>query len=379
MATMSRRKQVAFAVVATCAACILLEVTARVVLKIWPNAGYSDPTDDPPLPIANVGTDNYVMERRFAALREAEGLTIDLAPDESRGWSLAPGSFVMHSEISSGVATARVNSLGFRGPELAPRQANEFRIMGLGDSTMFGFGIREDAGLVPVAARVLRKSLGRPVTPVIAATPGYSSGQCLATLLQHGQLVQPDVVVVAALWSDLSPQRFDPTGGGDTRKSQDQMAETFLRPVKELALYRLLQRYLEPVLDSHRVGFIGDWGEVEGHDSMPPRTSEVDFRRNLLQIHRVATELEARAIFVILPAPIDFAAGPLPGRVVAFRRIVAEVAAETGAMLLNGPELFNSRGGRISYFLDQVHPAAEGHQLLGVALAELLEGPLANP
>ncbi len=378
LATMSRKKQVAFAVVAACAAMILLEVAARVVLKIWPNAGYSDPADDPPLPVANLGNDNYVMERRFRALREAEGLTIDLAPDESRGWSLAPGAFVMRTAISSGVALARINSLGFRGPELAARQANEIRIMGLGDSTLFGFGVRESAGAIPVAARILANSLTRPVNPVVAATPGYDSGQCLETLRQHGRVVQPDVVVIAALWSDLSPRRFDPTNGQPAPQATSALVGTLLKPVKELATYRLMLRYLEPILGSQKVGFIGEWGEVGANVSHPPRTSADNFRRNLKAMDAAAQELGARTLFMVLPAPIDFATDPLPDRVAVFRSIIAEVADETGALLLDGPEIFRTHGGRISYFLDQVHPAAEGHQLLGQALAELLTGPLSR-
>lgn len=378
LTTMSRRKQILFAVVAAVTGLVLLEVSAKVVLRIWPHAGYSDPSDDPPLPVANLGTDNYATERRFRALREAEGLTIDLAPDESRGWKLTPGSFVMRTAISSGVATARVNSLGFRGPELGAKETGELRIMGLGDSTMFGFGIREDAGMVPVAAARLSEALSRTVSPVIAATPGYDSEQCLETLRRRGLQVQPDVVVIATLWSDLSPRRFDPTTEKGKSERRNDWMDSVTRPLQDLAIYRLMRRYLGPTLTSQKVGFIGDWDDTNGPGQNAPRTSPDRFREDLRAMHKAAAELGATTVFVALPAPVDFAEAPPPERVLQFREIIREVAAETGAPLVDGPAEFRARGGRISYFLDQVHPAAEGHQLLGEALADLLKDTLSK-
>ncbi len=379
LANMSRKKQVLFTIVTVVSALVLMEVAARLFLRIWPDAGYSDPSESPPLPLANAGTDNYFTEAQFRVLREAEGLTIDLAPDEARGWQMSPGSYFVKSEISTGVALIRINNHGFRGPELGTKQPRELRILAIGDSTVFGYGVREAAGMTAVAARRLAKTLSRPVVPVVAATPGYDTGQCLETLVAKGPLVKPDIVLVASLWSDLSPAHFDPTGGQALEPPGSGLDDSVWAPLKRLAIYRVMDRFLGTELGTRKVGFLGDLSSEAELGLHPPRITPEDFRTNLLNIHAAASELGARTLFISLPAPIDFSDAPLLKRIVDFRRVIREVALTTGSLFLDGPVDFKQRGGRLSYFLDQVHPAAEGHRLMGEAVADVLEPLLTAP
>jgi lysophospholipase L1-like esterase len=379
LATMSRKKQVLFTIVTVVSSLLLMEVAARVFLRVWPDAGYSDPSESPPLPLANSGTDNYFTEAQFRVLREAEGLTIDLAPDEARGWTMTPGSYIVESEISTGVPLIRINSQGFRGPELAARQPRELRIMAIGDSTIFGYGVREDATMASVAAADLTAALSRPVLPIIAATPGYDTSQCLGTLLTKGTLVTPDVVVVASLWSDLSPAHFAPTVDHRGEPPAFTLDDSSWAPLKRLAIYRVMDRFLGTELGTRKVGFLGDLANDAELGLHPPRITTEDFRTNLLAMHAAAERLGAVTLFISLPAPIDFSDTPLLKRIVDYRKVILEVAQETGSPFLDGPAEFKRRGGRLSYFLDQVHPAAEGHRLLGDAISDLLKPLLTSP
>jgi lysophospholipase L1-like esterase len=379
LATMSRKKQILFTIVTVVSALVLMEVAARIFLRVWPDAGYRDPSDSPPLPLANSGTDNYFTEAQFRVLREREGLAIDLAPDEARGWTMTPGSYFLKSEISTGVALIRINSHGFRGPALATKEPHELRIMAIGDSTIFGYGVREDAAMTSVAARRLSKALSRPVVPIVAATPGYDTGQCLDTLLAKGAQVEPDVVVIASLWSDLSPAHFDPTIGRTEELPALGISDTTWKPLKRLALYRVMDRFIGTELGTRKVGFLGDLGNEAELGLHPPRITAEDFRTNLLAMHDAAQNLGAMTLFVSLPAPIDFSDAPPLRRIADYRQVIEDVAQQTGSLFLDGPTEFKKRGGRLSFFLDQVHPAAEGHTLLGEAISDLLEPLLTSP
>ena len=85
----------------------------------------------------------------------------------------------------------RVNTLALRGPELAEKQPNEIRLMTLGDSSVFGFGVEEADVFGAVAASYLSSEWARPVVPVNGGTPGYTSVQALHTLQDVGRHARP--------------------------------------------------------------------------------------------------------------------------------------------------------------------------------------------
>lgn len=107
-------------------------------------------------------------------------------------------------------APVTINSAGFRGP-LYPeaKPPGTRRIVGLGDSFMFGHGV----GDADVYLRVLEDLLNRFATDarfeaINTAVPGYNTVMEVETLKEKGLAYEPDVVLVHFVGNDLELPNF---------------------------------------------------------------------------------------------------------------------------------------------------------------------------
>jgi lysophospholipase L1-like esterase len=99
----------------------------------------------------------------------------------------------------------RINSLGFRGPEwpARARARGSLRILGLGDSVMFGWGVREQDCFLRVLERELAQSRdGRPVEVLNTGVPGYNTAMEVAAFERLSSQWQPDVVLLDYVGND---------------------------------------------------------------------------------------------------------------------------------------------------------------------------------
>jgi hypothetical protein len=113
--------------------------------------------------------------------------------DARYGWKLRPaytGPFAFGSKVA-------VNSIGLRDVEYAPKAAGEIRILSLGDSYTFGWGVELDDSFVKVLERKLKDKLPTTRIAVVnAGVTGYSTRQELLALTDLYDVLQPDMVLV---------------------------------------------------------------------------------------------------------------------------------------------------------------------------------------
>jgi lysophospholipase L1-like esterase len=342
----SASRKIGFALLSVIIGLTAVELAARAMEVLWPLA----PTR--PLPEPGAATCLPDCMPGLAAMPEQpEGLPrgIPMVPHGRRAWALPPNTEMVETNVA-----VRVNSLALRGPELGAKAASELRLLTLGDSSVFGFGVRESAVFSSVAASQLSEAWERPVTPVIGATPGYTSVQALHTLQDVGRAVQPDIVVIATLWSDLFQSEVPlERAGGQTHP---------------LAAYRITTRLLAPWLPAPTVGWIdGDVGE-----SGRARVGLEQYTQTLDQLVAEVERLGARPMIMVLPAPIDMDLEPAPARIQAYRGALVSVATRQGLAVIDGPDVFRRKRATNADFFDQVHPSESGHAKLGEALAEIL-------
>jgi len=289
-------------------------------------------------------------------------------------WEHSPG---MRQELGVSV---NINSLGLRGPEpRLPKPEGIRRILAVGDSSVYGFRVPFEDCFVQVAAQ----RLGGPeqgLEGLPAALPGYSTLQLLNLLQLRALRLEPDMIVIAALWSDHSTAGQQDAQLLDRYQRYDRSALGALdRAFHHSAFYRVL---------SWELGVRrGEQARTRASQNLDPTTTDgtsqrvpiADYRRNLEALVGMARDHNAEVAFLVLPHPLDRTHhGRGQQSFEAYRTALREAAAAHGAPLVRGDQVFEqavaqdpSLGGG-DLFVDRIHPSVLGHRLLGEALGEAL-------
>jgi GDSL-like Lipase/Acylhydrolase family len=103
-----------------------------------------------------------------------------------------------------------INSLGMRDGERALAKGPEtFRIVGLGDSHMFGWGVRQDETFLALLEKNLNAhSSGRKFEVWNLAVPGYNSVQEVEAFAAKVKAIAPDLVIVNWVGNDMDLPSF---------------------------------------------------------------------------------------------------------------------------------------------------------------------------
>lgn len=97
--------------------------------------------------------------------------------------------------VEGRTTSVRLDSLGMRGPERSdPRAPGERRVLVLGDSFVWGYGVAEDEAF-PARVEALLTRAGRPVRVGNAGAPGFGLREQCAALGAVRERFRPDVVV----------------------------------------------------------------------------------------------------------------------------------------------------------------------------------------
>lgn len=227
------------------------------------------------------------------------------------------------------------NALGLRGAEV--RDDGSQRVLALGDSCTWGWGVPEADAYPSVLQRELDARSGPPRYQVInAGVPGYTVHQGLLFLRQHWPALHPDIVIISYGFNDAAR-------AGDI--------ETLLATSRG----RLTLLKLDDVLADWS-GFYR-WRRAKRSDPLapdaPPRLTADRYERDLKEIVRLVIARGAKPVLLVIAAP--FGRDPY---VAAERRVAEELEVP----------LVEYRGPRF----DAVHPTAIGYRWMVAGLMERL-------
>lgn len=283
-------------------------------------------------------------------------------------WEYAPG---WRYELG---APVRINALGLRGeePEI-PAPDGVRRLLTTGDSSVYGYGVADDEVFIQRTA----EALGGDVEGWTAAIPGYSTFQSINLLQMRALALEPDVVVIGNLWSD---NNFDDFVDRDLLTAYTRWETSWAGRVHSLllpsALYRVLDYRVRvaggEAATARKVGWT-----IGGQDPTGRRRVAInDYAANLDQLVAMSRGAGAEVAFLALANREDLRGGAdAPGAWAPYRQVFREAAARHGAPLIDVPAAFRDSGEHVdALFLDEMHPTAEGHRLMGAALAVTLEG-----
>ena len=113
------------------------------------------------------------------------------------GYRFSPGATWAETTSEYSVSIHN-NSLGFRTPELEPRQGDEYRVMLVGDSFFYGAAIKDDETIAVQLERIAKQDpeRKRPLRVYSYTQPGYCTWQEVILTETYAPTVQPDQIVL---------------------------------------------------------------------------------------------------------------------------------------------------------------------------------------
>jgi lysophospholipase L1-like esterase len=262
-------------------------------------------------------------------------------------------------------APLRTNASGFRGPAVpAARTRPAVRIVGLGDSVMFGWGVSEqDTYLARLAQRLRAEHPGVAWEVVNTAVPGYNTVMEVETLETKGLRFDPDLVIVNFVGNDLGLPNFI-----EERPDPLDLRRSFLLDFVRARL----RGQDEP--GPHLVGVSRAerrFGSETDLSRVPPRYRGLvglEAWRGAMQRLRALADAHGFAV-VVLAHPEAFGyvreeAGALGFPLVETETAVRAWAAAHGLDAIKQPPLTVSEA--------DPHPSPIGHQIIADALAQSL-------
>ena len=304
-----------------------------------------------------------------------EPKTTLFTPDRELGWKLVPGA----RDEWGGVRVA-INARGMRGPAVDhEKRAGTARIVFLGDSVTFGYGVERDEDVFAQrVGRALTKRLGRPVEIVNAGVGGYSPWQQALFFAREGVRYAPDLVVVGFVLNDVTEKLALVRYGGNARGWQ--LERTARGALDRWISGSAVAAWLRDIVARIRFGRDVSAGARRAesadvrrlaHDPEAPawRRAWSITVGNLDRIFALAKSREIESLLVIFPYAFQLDAparsdGPQ-------RRLVAHARAR-GVPVLDLLPPLAARKADAPYFIDDSHLSTEGHRAVADALAEFV-------
>jgi lysophospholipase L1-like esterase len=286
--------------------------------------------------------------------------------DAERDWRLAPNL----KNLPWCGAAVTTNSDGIRMDKpLLPKATGTVRIVCLGDSVTFGYGIpfywegkwnaAEKAYPAVMEAALHEKAGGKNVEVISLACPGYTSEQGRLWFSQLADQLDADIVTACFGRNDVMS-----FGVPDRRIRTGAFSE---RVVRSLAPYSQTITHL-----------VANSRAKKGPPSNPPglEYSRLSLEESVENFWQIAQLVRSRGAEFVVIAPIyrDLDEEPQEGaRMAALRGALRKLCEKGNLRWLEIQELTEAghpRNGNL--FMERIHPNVEGHQLLGQRAADFL-------
>lgn len=191
--------------------------------------------------------------------------------DEGLGIRLRPGFRGVHVTHEFEVEVS-INSLGVRDREFKAEERTDLRILSLGDSFAYGFGVEGEETYAHRLEEIL--AADRSVRVVNAGAPSYGTRQELEILRRLAPGVEPDVVLVAFFFgNDLQDNTLPPL----TERGGLVLSEYFGTAIDSSPLHRFAVEHSDLLTFA-----ILRWKQIREGLLLPPPPTELPADRQLL-------------------------------------------------------------------------------------------------
>lgn len=271
---------------------------------------------------------------------------IGMVPHPTRIWAMAPG----HGQGAG--ADYEIGDNGLRAP------AGEGpRVLTLGDSSVFGYGVADDDTLHAHLARYLGAQVW------CGAVPGYSTLQTEVFLDEQGWDLEPQLVVLANLWSDNNLDEFRDQDVLDALNSPSVRVESALA---HSALFRQLRLTI-----NGRRGLPQRWrvSWPTPDDAGVRRVPMDPYGAALQRILAQAQERDVGVVVLTLSNTTIAERGLEPeASWTPYFTAQARIAEAWQVPRVDGTALLGPTD-----FVDRMHPSSSGHAKLALGIAAALD------
>ncbi len=185
----------------------------------------------------------------------------------------------------------QINSAGIRGPEIKNIKVGK-RILALGNSCTFGWGVPLDNCWTTLLERNLRRKLPDSSLEVInAGIPGYSSFQG-KQYFQELFKYQPDIVLIMFGWNDH--WKAGKKISDSEQETPPAIVISLQNAFSKLKLYKLLRKFTLSMTEDTQFVRIDD---ITGKR----RVSQNEYFQNLTEIVKTARKHNIRPVLLIPP------------------------------------------------------------------------------
>ncbi|MCD4785709.1 MAG: hypothetical protein K8T10_17950 [Candidatus Eremiobacteraeota bacterium] len=282
-------------------------------------------------------------------------------------WELFPGHEGT-TDVGGFTCKLKVNGHGFRGDEVSKKKpADTFRIMILGDSSAFGYGVNQNE----VFANVLGEKLGRKyrerkIEVINAAVPGYTTFSTLIFFRGKGVGFDPDAIIIS--------HNNDPDFDWDEDKNR--ASQGYIQPLLRLFYRSNIYMCLRREILNAKYRKKPHLYESVPEDRGVHRVSAVDFRENLNSIMDIANDRGMKILVISMPRKAeefedsendivddnkDILIEEEDTELYQYRKIMKEVTEEKGGIFLDLLRKWHDLPAD-PLFLDDMHPTVYGHE-----------------
>lgn len=251
------------------------------------------------------------------------------------------------------------NSFGARDREYQLEKPKDtLRIVGIGDSVMFGWGVSENESYLSLIEQKFRSAAlpQKQIEVINFGTPGYNTSMEVALFEQKALLFQPDIVVLHVVNNDLDVPLFMSKPHNIFSLKESFLARLIAPTTNTEHLVRHSINSSKNILEEYR--------HLAGIAA---------FRKSLMKLSKIAKERKI---------PVFVVSGRLPrdmrrelSKICTLEKLTqVSVKEQIEKIMLekNIPNTLKARMAAFQVSLEDSHPNALGHQAYAAALTEAL-------
>jgi hypothetical protein len=286
-------------------------------------------------------------------------------PDPVLYWKLKPGQNC-YTKIDR--KPVHINSLGTRGPEFNPaKPPHTIRILSLGDSKTFGWGLTEKEAYSGLLERLLQEKAGpgRKIEVINAGVNAYSYPQMQAYFKNVALKYSPDMVIIgdANLWTQFS----DANSPEFVKKFMMRVRlKNFLR---HFAMYHyVVEVKLKEVYERHRTKFIPvDPKQDTLFKEQQAKDPDAFFRNSIEELCRVALTNGVKPVLLYMPTLTSLKQPEETNVVCRAKKVISEAL---NVPFVDTTPLLISKADEWYLEADPVHFNAAGNEIIARRLFE---------